>query len=196
MCDVEFCFYSKHKNMLEKLHKEFFELYSWLPPRNDNMRMFFLWKKQFDTLQYCKYRLWSCDQKIMKKQDAYYFYIDVCSDEFDDNYEIISCMCNYVQETYNGDINVVYSSDINGHYTVTTNDKEKRFFDEFARLSYCLYDENDKIIKIIDKEFASIKEAEDFIKNKNIEKVDEAYDFLTYDYRYEEYNANESSSLR
>lgn len=190
MCDVEFCFYSDNKIALEKLHKELSGLYSWLPRRKDNMRMFFFGKRQFDALFYFDYMFWSCDKKVKLKDGLYYFYIDVYGGEFQDNYDIIPCMCTYISEAYSEKIGVVYSSDINGHYIVTTNDKKKMFFDELARLSYCMYDSNGKIISYIDKEFDSIKEAEKFIKDNDIEKVDEAYDFLIYEYCYEEYNSN------
>ena len=52
MAEINFCFYSKNKTAIKNSHKEFIDLYSWVPQRFDNMFLFFFRKRQFDAIKY------------------------------------------------------------------------------------------------------------------------------------------------
>lgn len=180
MVGIDFCFYSDNKTAIKKLHKEFVNLYSWVPQRYDNMFMFFFGKEQFNDIKY-GYKLYGCDSSIENKDGLFYFFINTISE--DCYYELIPCMLRYIEKAYQGDIKLVYSTDEDGELILTTNDRDNLFFKPFTRLSYDIKQPYELIVKYFD----ALQEAELFVKQNNIEEIDEEYSLVSFDCQYKIY---------
>lgn len=179
MVEVDFCFYSKNETAIKNLHKEFINLYSLLPKRYDNMVLFFSGKEQFDDVK-CSYELCECDEVISSKSNLFYFFINTISKAW--NYELIPSMLQYIEEAYQGDIKLVYSTDEDGELIMTTNDRGNLFFKPFARLSYIKQPYEWSV-----KYFDSLQEAEKFVEKNNIQAIDEEYSLAFFDCNYKTY---------
>ena len=180
MAEIDFCFYSKNATAIKNLHKEFIDLCSWLPQRFDNMFLFFFGKEQFDAIKY-GYQLFDCDSSIEEKDGLYNFFINTLSSDM--YYELIPCMLQYIEEAYQGEIKLVYSTDEDGELIMTTNDRDNLFFKPFARLSYIIKQPYGWIVK----HFDTMQEAEDFVEQNKIHIIDTEYDLRFFDCSYKSY---------